>query len=721
MIGSGQGAAPKQRLVLVVDDDVTSRLLASAALEDAGFVVVEARDGVEALERFAEERPDLVLLDVEMPRLDGVETCKRIRTEDPDVPILMLTGLADLACIRNAFAAGATDFAVKPVSWLIMTQRCHFALKAAGSVAELRGAQEQTRAAHRLARLGTWQLDVESRRLTGSQEFFRLLGYPVGTREIELDDMLNRLPQSERERVNAGAEQYLPLGKSYSSDVKVVLPNGQYRVTRLFADPIIDENGEPIWISGICQDVTEQVEAEAKIRFLSQYDSITGLAGHTLLDDMLETAVRRGLEAETLGAVLAITFSGVRRIQESFGQKAGDAALQQMSSRVLGWARENGSALFSAESQLSMVVARLGSVELALILPEIDDPQRAGTLARQLLDEVSEPLVVDELEVVPAPAVGIAVWPHDGRESDSILRNAGMAMEHASRQVERRYRFFTSDMNETALRRIDLERELRQAIDQGELRLYYQPKVDVATGRITGAEALLRWQHPETGLRFPLDFIPLAEETGLILPVGEWAVREACRQQRRWRDRGLPFLAVAANLSPAQLVSDSIVEVVAEALRETDGDPGRFELEITETALLHDAEISQRRLEDLKSLGVRISLDDFGTGYSSLSHLKSFPVDTVKIDRSFIDGLGTDASDTAVTEAVVSLARALGLHVVAEGAETVIQWQHLRRLGCDEVQGFLFSRAVDADAFEGLLRDTPWLSEEPDEGDSFTD
>jgi len=224
---------------------------------------------------------------------------------------------------------------------------------------------------------------------------------------------------------------------------------------------------------------------------------------------------------------------------------------------------------------------------------------------------------------------------------------------------------------------------------------------------------LLRWQHPEAGLRLPMEFIPLAEETGLIVPMGDWALREAFLQQRRWREQGLPALNIAANLSAAQLASDSIIEVVEEALREAGGDPSDFELEITETTLLHDAEASRERLEQLKRLGVRIALDDFGTGYSSLSYLKKFPVYTVKIDRAFINGLGTDVSDTAVTEAVISLARALGLHVVAEGAENEQQWQHLRRLGCDEVQGFYFSRPVPADVFEALVRKTPWLVAAP--------
>jgi EAL domain-containing protein (putative c-di-GMP-specific phosphodiesterase class I) len=356
-----------------------------------------------------------------------------------------------------------------------------------------------------------------------------------------------------------------------------------------------------------------------------------------------------------------------------------------------------------------------------IVLPEVDDPQRAGTLARELIDEISDPLAVGELEVPPAAAVGIALWPYDGRKADAILKNASMARDHVSGREEQPYRFFTGDMNAAALERIDLEKDLRRGIEQRELCLYYQPKVQTATGRITGAEALLRWQHPEAGLRPPMEFIPLAEEVGLIVPMGDWALREAFLQQRRWREQGLPALDIAANLSAAQLASDSIIGVVEEALLEAGGDPRNFELEITETALLHDTEACCRRLEKLKRLGVRISLDDFGTGYSSLSYLKNFPVDTVKIDRSFIDGLGTDSRDTAVTKAVVWLSRALGLTVVAEGAETELQWLHLRELGCDEVQGFYFSRPVPADVFEGLVRETPWIADPGDSGGPIAD
>lgn len=713
MIGSSQETTAKQPLILVVDDDVTCRLLASAALENAGFRVIEAADGADGLESFSHDRPDLVLLDIDMPKFNGLEVCEWIRKIDADIPILMLTGSDDHECIRDAFAAGATDFTVKPVNWMILTQRCHFTLKAARNVAQLRRSEEQSKAAHRMARLGTWQIDLETNLLKGSDEFMHTLGFPIGSKEVRLDDLLSRIPEKDRERVGVDAAENISRGKSYSSYVEVKLPNGQHRVTRLFADPILDDEGELILLSGICQDVTEQAEAEEKIRFLSHYDPITGLAGRALLDEMLETAIQRGMEAGKSGAVLRIAFGGVRRVSESIGQQAGDAALQQMSARVIGWVRENGPALFSPESQLSMTVGRIGSAELALTVPEIDDPQRAAVLAERLITEVSGTLRVADTEVAPALAVGIAVWPFDGKEPDTLLRNSRMAMEHAANQVDQQYHYFTSDMNDAALERIELEKDLRHAIEQGQLCLYYQPKIDTMTGRITGAEALIRWQHPEAGLRYPIEFIPLAEETGLILPMGEWVVREACRQQRLWREKGLPPLAIAANLSPAQLASDSIVAVVAESLREAGGNPADFELEITETALFQDSGVCLRRLEELKELGVRISLDDFGTGYSSLSYLKSFPVDTVKIDQSFIEGLGTDANDTAVIEAIVSLAKALGLHVVAEGTETENQWRHLRELRCDEVQGFLFSRAVEADAFEALVRETPWLASAP--------
>jgi predicted signal transduction protein with EAL and GGDEF domain len=357
-----------------------------------------------------------------------------------------------------------------------------------------------------------------------------------------------------------------------------------------------------------------------------------------------------------------------------------------------------------ARHELPSAISRLGGDEFTVLLEGLQEAQDLAKVARRILDSLSRPFQLGGHEVVTSGSIGITAWPEDGNDVEVLLRNADAAMYHAKEQGRNNYQFYAQSMNQVALRRLILEGKLRRALEQGEFEIHYQPKVSLADGRITGLEGLLRWRDPEFGLVMPGDFIPIAEETGLIGPLGEWVARAVCRQIADWTRRGLPAVPISLNLSAHQFRSDKLVAQIWDALRESAVDPRRLELEITESTLMHDAQRVVAQLQELRTLGIQISLDDFGTGYSSLSYLRRLPVDALKIDRSFVRDIGTRSEDAALAAAIVSMGKALRLRVVAEGVELEEQRALLRGWGCDEMQGFLVSPALSPDALERFWR-----------------
>ena len=348
-------------------------------------------------------------------------------------------------------------------------------------------------------------------------------------------------------------------------------------------------------------------------------------------------------------------------------------------------------------------VARMGGDEFTVLMPTILQQDEAVFVAERILAAFRAPVQVDGHEVHMTPSIGISLFPDHGEDADALLKHADTAMYQVKEQGKNNYLIFSPTMIEQAVQKIQLEKELRHALDRQEFVLYYQPQVNGSTGEIIGMEALIRWQHPQHGLRAPGQFIPLAEETGLIVPIGEWVIREACKQCKRWQEQGFPPLRLAVNLSLAQFEQDDITETVAAILQETGVEPGLLELEITESIAMNNTQLVISKLQELVDLGVQISIDDFGTGFSSLSYLKIFPVHKLKIDRSFIADI-TNQSDSSIVSAIVTLATSLGLNVIVEGVETEVQRDYLPKLGCMEMQGYLFSRPLPAEQFAHLLK-----------------
>jgi len=434
-------------------------------------------------------------------------------------------------------------------------------------------------------------------------------------------------------------------------------------------------------------------EVNAQLQHVAMHDALSGLPNRLLLADRLSQAIAQAERHQNRFAVFVVDLDRFKAINDSLGHLAGDAMLKEVARRL-------ASVLRKADT-----LARLGGDEFVLVLNEISSVQDVETIAAKVLADIARPVKLSDLELHTSASIGISLFPTDGADADTLLQHADAAMYHAKKNGRNAYQLFEPAMNAFAKDRLELENGLRRALAQGEFVLHYQPKVDVRDGGIDSAEALIRWHHPTRGLIGPLDFIPLAEESGLILPIGEWVLREACRQACAWQTAGLRPLRVAVNLSAQQFRQKNLVEVVRSALNAARLEPRYLELELTESAVMHDAEQSIEILRQLSALGVRISVDDFGTGYSSLSYLRRLPLDKLKIDRAFIRDVVTSRDDAAIVRAIVSLAHNLRLKVIAEGVETPDQLAFLRELGCDEYQGYHYSVPVPDTVFVEMLRE----------------
>jgi len=692
------------RTALVVDDDPVMRILLRETLESIGIKVADAPDGEACIAAFERARPDIVLLDVMMPGLDGYAVCRRLRAlpSGTRTPILMVTGLENEESITSAYEAGATDFVTKPISWPILAHRVRYILRSSDAMAELARSQANLAQAQRIARLGSWEWDRAANSWRFSAEACRIFGLDAVRESGASRLIVERAHADDRERVGesirAAVESQAPLSLQY----RIVLPDGAERTLDLQGEVEFAEGPAGV-MRGTVQDVTERERAAEKIRNLAFYDPLTGLPNRALFREQLGYALVQAERHDRTLAILFLDLDNFKRVNDTLGHSAGDALLEQVARRLMEVLRSADRVSRVNGTPNSPQVARMGGDEFIVLLTQLGHASDAAKVTQRILDALRAPFALRGHDVVVSASIGIALYPNDARDQDALLMNADMAMYHAKERGRNSYQFYSKSMNATAFERLSLESDLRKALEREELTLFYQPKIDICRDSIVGVEALLRWTHPELGMVSPAQFIPVAEQSGLIKPIGEWVLATACRQIRRWQDAGFPPMPVAVNMSSVNFRDSRLLALVSRVLGESGIHPGQLELEVTESVLMNEVDEATQLLKDLKEVGVRLAIDDFGTGYSSLSYLKRFPLDTLKIDRSFVKDIATNAGDKAITAAIVALGRNLGVEVVAEGVETHAQAEVLRALGCSVVQGFLYSRPVPTHEFEVLL------------------
>lgn len=462
----------------------------------------------------------------------------------------------------------------------------------------------------------------------------------------------------------------------------------------LSLSPLCDHNSDAIGMIGYLSDITERKRSEEKINHLAYYDLLTDLPNRTLFKKLIDKALQQSLRNSVIGSLLFIDLNRFKPINDTLGHRIGDALLKQVAERFRLALREND------------VIARLGSDEFAVGLLDIKQHFHAGLVAQKLLAALDSVFYIDGHELRIGASIGISVFPQDGMDADQLLQKADIAMFKAKRNVERAsgsYAFYNHEMNRTIAGRLYLESGLRRALQYEEFFLLYQPKIDINSGEMKGAEALIRWAHPKKGIISPTEFIPVAEETGLILQIDAWVLETACAQAKIWQDMGVSPFRIAVNVS-AKEFTFALPESVSQALARHQISSSWLELEITESMLMHSAESVINIMDEITALGVTLALDDFGTGYSSLSYLKRFPIDTLKIDRSFIQGIPDGNDDCAIASAIISMSKQLKHKVIAEGVENRAQFSFLKQAGCDEIQGYLFSRPIDCNKFTELLK-----------------
>jgi len=700
--------------VLVADDDPVMRLLMLEMLDGVGLDAIEAEDGEQAVQLARERSPDLILMDVEMPRMDGFAACRAIRdaANGATVPIVMVTGGDDLEAVTNAYEAGATDFVSKPINWPILGHRVLYVLRASDAIVRLRIADAQNRAVlaaipdtfFRMSREGIY-LDYEPGRDGHGRSRSGRAGHGLNS-AYPADDCVGKhvaevLPADIAERVLEQVELALRVQQVRSVEYELIrFGEAQHFEARLVATGSSE-------VLGLVRDISERKRAEEQIRRLAYCDSLTGIPNRQAFLEMLERELQRSKIGNKKFAVLFMDLDAFKRINDTLGHNVGDQLLQLVSERLRETIRPSdllsrGDAPARAPEETNL--ARLGGDEFTILIPDLERVEHALNVAHRVKDAMRRPFLIEGNEIFVTASIGISLFPEDGDDCTSLLKFADTAMYHAKNCGKNNAKLYSSSLTMQIMSHVKLEVGLRRALQNDELYLLYQPQLDVRTNEIVGVEALVRWRHAERGIVSPTEFIPLAEETGLIVPIGEWVLRTACDQARAWQKLSRRPVRMAVNLSAKQFKDENLSQIVMSALNDTGLDPRLLELELTEGTLMDDAKATLATLEQLRGIGVHLSIDDFGTGYSSMNYLKRFDVRALKIDRSFISGLPQDSENAAITRAIIAMAHGLKMVVVAEGVETGEQLVMLEEYGCDLVQGFYLGRPAPAEAVTGMLQ-----------------
>jgi diguanylate cyclase (GGDEF)-like protein/PAS domain S-box-containing protein len=721
---------PKPR-ILIIDDIPANVGVIVDILETEGYRVLVATDGTEGVRRAETERPDLILLDVMMPGVDGFAVCRRLKSsaQTNHIPVIFMTALDDLQDKLAGFAAGAVDYLAKPlqIAEVVTRARTHLELGAlrrqlAAQNQELRAARDELeqRVQSRTAAL---RAEVEERRRAehelqkSFEQIHDLYNHaPCGYHSLDDNGIFQRINDTQLSWLGHEREELVGkrrlvefltpksarlFSKAFTLikrqgwvrdvELQLVRRDGSRVPVLLSATAVRDAEDRFVMTRTTLYDLSERKQTEELIRHMAHHDPLTGLWNRTLFQEHLAEVIGRARGRHESVATMFLDLDQFNQINDSYGHFVGDQVLCEISKRLSACLGGNHS------------LARWGGDEFVVAVTSLDVRNTTRLLAETMLEALRQPIVAEKHELHLNGSIGISVYPTDGQDVHTLTRAADTAMYHAKEKGRGTLEFFTPALTSKVQHRMALAAKLRRALERNELYLHYQPQVDIDGGRIIGTEALLRWQCPELGLIPPNEFIPIAEEMGLIQSIGEWVLRRACEQLKRWQDEGHGNLKMAVNLSVRQLSDPKLQQSVARVLHETGCPPTALELEITENLLMQPSDDNLRVLHSFNAMGIELTIDDFGVGYSSLSYLQSFPIQALKIDRTFVNHIGQAPHHDEIVGAIIAMAQSLHLRVLAEGVETMEQIAFLRARGCRAAQGYYYSRPVTAERVSELL------------------
>ena len=702
--------------ILIVDDDAVVLKSLRDLLALRGVNANTAIGGREAIACLDQKEYDLVLLDLQMPYVNGHDVMRHIKQQNINASVIVVSGETSFEAARDACSQGAYDFLCKPYA----TDELIITIKNALNEIQLEKKnnlmQQQLRESEHLHRylVNTspdiiYILDQDGHFTFINDRIGTLLGYDSGEligkhysflvhhRDIDVA----RYVFNER-RVGDRASRNVELRLKYKDDssqhifdtrtVPIELSSmGMYKNE--------ENSGKKTYLGtyGVARDITERKMAEETINYQAYHDLLTNLPNRALLRDRLGLAISQAKREQERLAVMFLDLDRFKNINDSLGHVVGDELLQQVSTRLKSCVREGDT------------LARFGGDEFTLLLPKIGkDQEDIRKIADKINEVLKDPFIIDDNELYVSTSIGISIYPRDGTDMDTLIKHADIAMYHVKDTGKNNFKFYSTDMTTPYFQNLSLETGIRKALENDEFHLVYQPQINIKSGDIVGVEALLRWEHPEHGPISPAEFIPFAEETGMIVEIGHWVLRNACAELKRWRDAGLPEIRMSINMSARQLVENNIVKYVSSTLKDYCIPGHCLEIEITENTIMSEMDSVIQKLKELSKKGVYIAIDDFGTGYSSLSYLHKLPIHTLKIDRTFIKEVDMKNAGKSIINTIVAMVKGLNLNAIAEGVETQQQLDYLQEIDCNEAQGFLFCKPLTADVMSQLLIQEPY-------------